>query len=412
MRAWIACLIGCAAPAATPAVEAPSPFVDPPAAEAPAVLPPAPEPSFTLLAAGDVIPHQSVQAAAARHAASWGNDGYDWSFALLAPVVREADVAVVNLETPIAPNHDVAHGSKIFNAQPSLVAALRDAGFDGVSLANNHAWDQGRRGLVETVGHLESAGVPWVGAGRDCAEAREPWLVTRNGITVGFIGATRLVNADLNREPDEPCVNLIRDERLVIAAAAEARAAGAEAVVLLVHWGQEYETAPRSWEVTLAHRMLEGGVDVIAAHHPHVLQTFEAYVTKDGRRTFVAYSLGNLLSGQGLGYELGGDLEQGLRRDGGLLRVTFAREAGRVVARDARVEPTFVVKGERLCARDPEHTNARVARLADLIAEADAAKAAATTNGDGEGAQLADRCARLYAERQRTTRATLGQDAG
>ncbi len=252
-------------------------------------------------AVGDVMMHGMVQRSAREAATPDNHDGFDALFEHVDDAIRPLDLAFANLETPVAPQHGSDVQPMVFNAPPALLASLSSIGFDLLSFANNHVYDQGRAGMKETVEQLEAAGMGFVGAGRTCAEAQAARIVTPNGIHVAIIGATDLYNDDLNAGPDEPCVATLGEE-WVLAEAARARSVGAELVVLSVHWGDEYVTAPRADHVELAHRLVEGGVDVILGHHPHVLQPIEVVDTADGRRALIVYSLGNFISNQSAWY--------------------------------------------------------------------------------------------------------------
>jgi poly-gamma-glutamate synthesis protein (capsule biosynthesis protein) len=334
-------LLACALPPPAP----PNPAL---AAPAP---PPPPPPSarVRLLATGDVIPHPAV---------AWSGETYGWDslFAEVKAEVTAADLAFVNLETPVAPGRDGPTGDMIFNAPIALPQALAYAGFDGVSLANNHVWDQGRSGLVETVGHLDDIGLAWAGAGRTCAEAEAPRLFVRDGITIGWISSTRVHNAYLNRGPDDPCVFAF-DVPRILAAAQAARDQGAELVVLSLHWGVEYESAPRSWDRHYAEQLVAGGIDAVLGHHPHVLQP-ATWVSAGGRRGFVAYSLGNLVTAQAWTYTLGGGSDWGLRRDGGLLELIAERVDGVATFTSARLLPTWTEHGAQVCTGRPPRVRA------------------------------------------------------
>ncbi|MES2644620.1 MAG: CapA family protein [Myxococcota bacterium] len=323
--------------------------------------PPPPPPKLRLIAAGDFIPHPSVQSSAAEH-------GWDSVFADVKDVVSAADLAILNLETPVAPGSTGSTAAKVFNAPVALVQAVRDAGFDAVSIANNHVWDQGRAGLVETVGHLDAVGLAWAGAGRTCAEAEAYRIFERNGLKVGWVAASRVHNLYLNREPGDPCVFKF-DPARVIAAGQAARAAGAELVVLSVHWGQEYEPEPRSWERTFAQMLVAGGIDAILGHHPHVLQPVE-WVEHGGRRGLVAFSLGNFVSGQSWSYS---SEERALRRDGGLLEIVMERVDGVAAITSATLLPTWTEHGAVACAGRPARVRAILLGPAAVAADADPA---------------------------------------
>lgn len=356
----------CATTPRAPEPEAPPPLLPtpPPAAQAeearPEVLAVA-----RLAAVGDILMHGAVKEAAAAAAergpdgASVNNEGYDALFADVAPAFAEADVVFANLDTPIAPTNDRGSRPFVFNAPAALVPALRKAGIGVVSFANNHTWDQGVAGMLETVERLEAGGLVQVGAGRTCAEARRPRIVEANGIRIAFVAGTLLFNDDRNRGPDDPCAFRL-DEAQAIRAAAEARAAGAEIVLLSAHWGVEYATAPRQAEIDLAHRLLDGGFDAILGHHPHVLQPVEVYLTKDGRATFVAYSLGNFISNQSRTYVHGVQpAKVGNTRDGLILRFAAVRKRYadgviRTELADLRAEPLWTENNALARRRDPK----------------------------------------------------------
>lgn len=302
-----------------------------PATRAPAI-PQAREVARVRFAAvGDVISHGDVLRSA-EAADVLGVDGksvnHEGFSALLEEVSADLaghDLAFANLETPIAPDSGARSVPFMFNAPPALVEALQATGFNLLSFANNHVYDQRRAGLDESLRRLDATGVTYAGAGRSCAEARRAKLVERKGIRVAFLATSRLYNQRLNRKPDEPCAAEF-DEPAVLAEVAAARKAGADWVVLSIHWGAEYHTAPAPSDVELAHRLLEGGVDVILGHHPHVLQPVEIYRAADGRLGLIAYSLGNFLSNQSRFYVHGVQpAKMGNPRDGTILRFSVRR---------------------------------------------------------------------------------------
>lgn len=300
----LALLVACA--------RAPTPTSPPPAPEMPRT-PPAtarwPGPKVVararVVAMGDVLPHTNVKHAAAAAAKAGGaHEGWSALFGGIQARVAAADVAFANLETPVAPDAHVGTGSMVFNAPPALPEALVAVGFDVVSFANNHVYDQGRAGLVETLDRVAAAGLVQIGAGPTCAEARRHRMVEAGGLRLAWIGATRLFNNRLNRTDAEPCAWEL-DVEGALEEVRAARAAGADAVILSVHWGREYHTEPDAAEVDVAHALLDGGVDVILGHHPHVVQPLELHDTPDGRTGLVAYSLGNLISNQAYDYRFG-----------------------------------------------------------------------------------------------------------
>ncbi len=281
----------------------------------------------TLIATGDVMMHEAVKAAAAaaerRDAAgrSLDHGGFDELFAAVAPLLHSADLAFANLEFPVAPRAGRGTRPFVFNAPPVVLDALRAAGFGLVSFANNHAYDQGPAGVAETLDELRAAGLPEIGAGRDLAEARQPYVATLNGIRVAFVGCTARFNDDLNAsDPKAPHVNPADPDAVAALVAAARRQA--DFVVVSVHWGTEYHPAPEPEQTALAHRLIEAGAGLLLGSHPHVLEPLELYPAADGHVGLVAYSLGNFLSNQSRTFAEGvSPAAQGDTRDGALLKV-------------------------------------------------------------------------------------------
>jgi len=261
--------------------------------------------------AGDVIPHEPVRAAAA--AAGEGEAGWAALFSNVADVFQSADFGFVNLETPVAPNH--SHGTKafLFNAPVELPQALKASGIKIVSFANNHVFDQGWAGFAESREHLRETGLQFAGTSDSAATAWQPVITEANGIKVGWLGLTRWLNGNRNPEdPAQPHVNFFpypndsggatgADEAQLLEAVKAARAQ-CDFLVISIHWGVEYATAPRPEDIEIAHKMLEAGATVIVGAHPHVLQPIETYKTQDGRNTLIFYSMGNFLSNQSRSY--------------------------------------------------------------------------------------------------------------
>jgi poly-gamma-glutamate synthesis protein (capsule biosynthesis protein) len=265
----------------------------------------------TFAVAGDVIPHEAVKQSAA--AAGDGELGWAAQFSDVADVFEGTDFGFVNMETPVAPAN--SHGTKafLFDAPVALPQALKASGIKIVSFANNHVMDQGWAGFTETRVHLKETGLLFAGTSDNAATAWQPVFTEANGIKVGWLGMTRWLNGNRNPDKDDqPHVNFYpypgeangapgADEATVLNAVKAARAQ-CDLLVISVHWGIEYATAPRPEDVDLAHKMLDAGASVVVGGHPHVLQPIETYQTKDGRDTVIFYSMGNFLSNQSRAY--------------------------------------------------------------------------------------------------------------
>jgi hypothetical protein len=222
----------------------------------------------SIAAVGDAIPHGMVLSSAEQAnlkdtaGTSINHDGFDALFAGVRDELLPADIAFCNLETPVAPKTGKKTVPFMFNAPQGFLAALGTSGIDVVSVANNHFFDQSTKGFLESIEQLSSSSITFIGAGKNCAEAATPKMVEVNGIRIAFLGATQVFNYRPSKSPDKPCVLELRED-VILPAVAKARAQGAEAVILSVHWGEEYQIAPRKQEIELAHRLLDGGVDVI-----------------------------------------------------------------------------------------------------------------------------------------------------
>ena len=301
--------------------------------------PPPPPPRLRLVAVGDILMHQDVKASA-EHAAQ----GFPALWADLVPLFQGADLAFGNLETPVAPTTGRPGVPFQFNAPAALPAALRASGFTVLSTANNHAFDQGVKGVRETLDRLHAEHLVAVGSGEDQSQAEALQMVERQGLKIAFLGFTDLFNIDLNRKATEPWVRPL-DLEPALAAVREARSR-ADLVVVSVHWGNEYQHQPTRRQRDIAKQLVAAGCDLLLGHHPHVLQPAEM-VEAGGRRALVAYSLGNFISNQDRMYRAdlfpvaGGD-----SRDGAALQAVFEPRkepdgGTRLVLAEASFEPLW-----------------------------------------------------------------------
>lgn len=271
---------------------------------------PAPSPtqqSATIAAAGDVM-----LMATQIYDAKTG-DGYDFDpvFSLITPYIAEADIAVANLETPVAGNEmgfsvsgelkeDGTRGFSFFNAPPEILDALKGAGFDILGTANNHALDKNREGLENTIRAIRAAGLGSMGT--NLPEEEKKALVREvNGIKIAFLAYTNSVNGNTGGYSGSELAHAVNfiDADTVTEDIKTAKQAGADIVVLCLHTGEE-RTATPTWDQTQwAKDFIAAGADVLLYSHPHVLQSMEWVTAGEGagqRTGFVAYSLGNFIS--------------------------------------------------------------------------------------------------------------------
>ncbi|MEU7926623.1 CapA family protein [Micromonospora sp. NPDC049801] len=244
-----------------------------------------------LVAAGDVLIHPAVTEQARRDGARAGGMDFGPMFAGVAPAVRGADLALCHLETPLADPAGPFAGYPSFNAPPQVLDALRTTGFDGCSTASNHTLDQGVDGVARTLRALDAAGLGHTGSARSAAEAARPRIYQVGDVRVAHLAYSLNFNG-LSRPSGKPWLaNLIKPSE-ILAAAHKARVAGADIVVLSLHWGTEYQHLPDADQRAWAKQLISSpDVDLILGHHAHVVQPFQRFGDK-----WVVFGMGNELA--------------------------------------------------------------------------------------------------------------------
>ncbi|MFE1362822.1 CapA family protein [Streptomyces anulatus] len=261
---------------------------------------------FTLLAAGDILPHSSV---IDRAAADAGGAGYDFApmLAGVAPVVSGADLAFCHMETVYGEEGGPYTGYPSFKSPPEVAAALRTTGFDSCSTASNHTLDDGADGVRRTLDALDGAGIRHAGSARTAAEAARPTILPagpgKGAAKVAHLAYTYGTN-DIPPPADRPWTVNLTDEGRIIEEARAARRAGADVVVLSAHWGTEWQDEPDATQLELARRLTasaDGGrpdIDLIIGTHAHVPQAYEKV-----NGTWVVYGMGDQIAGAMINYE-------------------------------------------------------------------------------------------------------------
>jgi poly-gamma-glutamate synthesis protein (capsule biosynthesis protein) len=273
--------------AAEPSDEPTTDATEPPAEPAPREL--------SLVVSGDVLLHSGTWTTAQADAARRGRDGLDFRpmFSAVAPTVRAADLAVCHLETPVAPPAGPFASYPLFSAPPQVVPALVQTGYDACTTASNHSVDQGLDGLTRTLRTLDAASLPSDGTARTRREAREPLMLTVNGVRIAILSAT-YGTTGLPLPEGRPWSVTLIDPDKITADAARARRAGADVVVAALHFGTEYTTTPDAYQRDVVEKITKSPhIDLVYGHHAHVVQPIDRV-----NGTWVAFGLGNFIAQQ------------------------------------------------------------------------------------------------------------------
>jgi poly-gamma-glutamate synthesis protein (capsule biosynthesis protein) len=228
------------------------------------------------------------------------------AFGPIASVLRRADLAMVNLETAITTRGSAQSKSFTFRAPPTAFQALKSAGVDVVTMANNHGMDYGLVGLEDSIDAAQQAHFPVVGIGRDADHAFRPYRVTVNGQRIAIIGATQVLDGSLasawtagDGKPGLASAYLV--DRLLATVRAARRTA--DTVVVDLHWGKELSRCPIERQRELAPKLVKAGADVVVGSHAHVLlgggYLGPAYVDY-GLGNFVFYASGGAAAQSGV----------------------------------------------------------------------------------------------------------------
>lgn len=254
---------------------------------------------------GDLLIHYPLQLKAS-------TQGFESLWQEVIPYLKSADIAYGNLEGPIASginrhgksvsqpqtwNFSVYSDYPMFNYHPSLANAIKNSGFTIVSTANNHALDRYGLGADKTIDALTAAGVAHVGS-RKSSNDSDAFIkiIEKKGVKTAWIACTDHTNGMKDNHHQilhcraDKIVDLVNNIK-----------GSVDAVIICPHWGNEYQTSPSGAQRSFAQRVLDAGATAVVGSHPHVMQPVVKYMTKDGRETLIAYSLGNFVSFQGRG---------------------------------------------------------------------------------------------------------------
>ncbi|CAG7573642.1 poly-gamma-glutamate synthesis protein (capsule biosynthesis protein) [Barrientosiimonas humi] len=309
--------------------------------------------SVTVTGTGDILVHVPVTRSAKSFAQESGSqDEFDFDpmFAGVKPALSGADVSICHQETPIsATNDDLSKpGSLVYNVPREIAPALKTAGFDGCDTASNHVWDRGAKGIDTTREQLTKAGLKVAGPTTDPADPGMPAVYEAKGVKVANLSYTYTIlnqsGPNTNTPPGADHLGRYLYPKIgaagIIADAKKVKEAGADLVVVSVHWGSEYVKEPTKEQQSIAKQLLASPyVDGIFGAHAHLIQPCQTF----GGKT-VFYGLGNFLSNQGPGTV--GTLDEN-NADGAIAKYTFTRGEDGTWSQKASYQPTMVdVKGK------------------------------------------------------------------
>ena len=309
----------------------------------------------TIGATGDLLMHEPVIASGRQ---SDGSYNFDSIFQYLKEYSSAVDFATANLETTLFGPGKPYKGYPMFNCPDEIVTGAIDAGFDMLLTGNNHSFDTGLEGYLRTIDVVRDAGIPNLGTMKD--ENDPKWHIAEiNGIKIGMLSYTYETSNGAGEYPalnglpmygaTYENVNCFRMDapqpffEEVKGYLAEMEAAGAEATVLFIHWGNEYQLKQNSQQTTIAQGLCDLGIDVIIGGHPHVVQPVDLLTSTvdPDHKTVILYSMGNAVSNQRLGNLK--SVSTAHTEDGVFFSVTFEKYSdGEVYLVGADLLPTWV----------------------------------------------------------------------
>lgn len=292
---------------------------------APVTEPPAPEPTIiSLLAVGDNLIHTPLVTCGQKA-------GYDTLYKELAPMIAEADIAIINQETIFT--DQTPSGYPAFGSPKEIGEAALAAGFDVFSTATNHTADKGEDAILYTLDFWDEHPEGLVlGLNREKSNRTSVPSITVKGVKIGFLNYTYGMNKSLKKWWMVDILDKTDDGKALIAERIEKAKEECDFVVMCAHWGAEYVNTPTATEQMWAQFFADCGVDLVIGTHPHVVQPVMELEGKDGNKTVVYYSLGNFVHNQN-------DFAPNI---GGLANITLISDEDGVRIKDYELVGTMV----------------------------------------------------------------------
>jgi len=292
--------------------------------------------SATISAIGDILIHNSVY-----EDAQIANHQYDFTkmFTDVKPYLENTDLTIANSESIIGGQELGLSSYPLFNSPYEIGDALKQVGVDVVNMANNHTLDRGEQAIINATNYWDRLGITYVGASPSQEASQKIKTLSANNIVFSFLGYTYGTNGLQTPVGKEYLVNYIDQEKM--AQDIQIAKKISDVVILNLHIGNEYEQHFNDDQNQVAQFAADQGVDVVIAHHPHVLQPVKWYEGVQGNKTFVVHSLGNFLSAQDMLYtKIGAILQLRVNKT-----VSYDIEGNETVSIDVtnpKLLPTFV----------------------------------------------------------------------
>ena len=260
-------------------------------------------------AVGDIMVHKSQLDA--QYDAKSNKYNFNNNFRYISNYISKSDLSIANLETTLSGEKNGYSGYPRFNSPDSLADALKKSGFDFISIVNNHTLDYGIGGLERTKRVLEEKKLNTLGIRKDINEKRYK-IINIKGVKIGIIAYTyetqpingfKTINNTRIPIEAQDLINTYNPNNLAYEVPkikneiGDMKKEGAELIISLIHWGNEYQLKPNYSQKVLAKALANSGVNIILGSHPHVIQPIDT-LTYNNHETVVAYSLGNFLSNQ------------------------------------------------------------------------------------------------------------------
>lgn len=242
---------------------------------------------LTLGFVGDIMLDRGIKSSVVKY----GNGNYDYAFEKIKDYLNDFDILFGNLEGPISDKGANVGSKYSFRMNPTSAQSLKNAGFDILSLANNHMGDWSKVAMKDTFQNLEDAGIIYSGGGKNKEEAYEIKTVEKNDTKIAYLSFSQFGKGYLEAGENTAGIAIISDEKLK--SGIEKAKAENDIVIVSFHFGDEYKKEPNAYQKNIAHKAIDYGADLVIGHHPHVVETIEIYKDK-----YIAYSLGNFIFDQ------------------------------------------------------------------------------------------------------------------